>query len=311
MTNYLVTGGAGFIGSHIVQTLVRDGEDVRVLDNLSTGSRSNLAGIADKIDLVEGDIRSYHIVLEAMDGVDYVIHQAALPSVPRSVRDPITSADVNIMGTLTILHAARQAGVRRVVIASSSSVYGDNPALPKQEDMCPRPLSPYAVSKLSGEQYCQTFWRVYGLETVALRYFNVFGPRQNPDSQYAAVIPKFITAILAGDVLTVHGDGTQSRDFTYVDNVVRANLLACTAPDAPGGVFNVACGDRHSLLDLIDSLSQLCGKDAGCVHTPSRVGDVPHSQADITRARTVLGYEPAVSFSDGLRRTVDWFRETS
>ena len=236
MTNYLVTGGAGFIGSHIVQTLVRDGEDVRVLDNLSTGSRSNLAGIADKIDLVEGDIRSYHIALEAMDGVDYVIHQAALPSVPRSVRDPITSADVNIMGTLTILHAARQAGVRRVVIASSSSVYGDNPALPKQEDMCPRPLSPYAVSKLSGEQYCQTFWRVYGLETVALRYFNVFGPRQNPDSQYAAVIPKFITAILAGDVLTVHGDGTQSRDFTYVDNVVRANLL---------GVYRTGCARRR------------------------------------------------------------------
>lgn len=310
MTHYLVTGGAGFIGGHIVRTLADDGETVRVLDNLATGTRANVAVVADRIDFVEGDIRSYHTVVEAMQGVDYVLHQAALPSVPRSVRDPITSADVNVMGTLNVLYAAREAGVRRVVIASSSSVYGDNPALPKQEEMCPRPLSPYAVSKLSAEQFCQTFWRIYGLETVALRYFNVFGPRQNPDSQYAAVIPKFVVALLAGEPLTVHGDGTQSRDFTYVDNVVQANLRACTAEGAPGRAFNVACGERYSLLDLIGELEAISGRTAHVVHTPSRVGDVPHSLADIRAAQEALGYAPDVDFASGLRRTVEWFVET-
>lgn len=307
MTRYLVTGGAGFIGSHLVEALTESGRELRVLDNLATGSRENIDAFVGGSDFIEGDIRSYHVVREAMADVDYVLHQAALPSVPRSIRDPITSTDVNVMGTLNILHAAREAGVRRVVIASSSSVYGDNPALPKKEDMCPRPLSPYAVSKLAAEQYCQTFWRVYGLETVALRYFNVFGPRQSPYSQYAAVIPKFISALLAGEPLTVHGDGTQSRDFTYVANVVQANLLACEAPDAAGHVFNVARGDRHTLLDLIAVLESISGKRAEIVHTPSRPGDVPHSQADIASASKLLGYDPAVEFADGLKRTFDWY----
>ena len=309
MTRYLVTGGAGFIGSHLVEALIRAGEEVRVLDNFSTGRAENLGGLRQSMELVEGDIRSYHLVLEAMRGVDFVLHQAALPSVPRSVRDPITSADVNIIGTINVLHAAKEAGVTRVVAASSSSVYGDNPSLPKREDMCPRPLSPYAVSKLAGEQYCQTFWHIYGLETVAIRYFNVFGPRQNPGSQYAAVIPRFITALLHDEALTMHGDGTQSRDFTYVENVVRANLLACTAPDAPGQVFNVACGERHSLLDLVDELAAVCGRRADVVHTASRAGDVQHSQADITLARTVMGYEPVMGFAEGLQRTVDWYTD--
>lgn len=308
MTKYLVTGGAGFIGSHIVDALVGNGEEVRVLDNLSTGSKENLAGIENRIDFVQGDIRSYHLVTEAVHGVKYVIHQAALPSVPRSVRDPITTAEVNIMGTLNVLYAAKEAGVRRVIFASSSSVYGDNPALPKQEDMLPMPLSPYAVSKLSGEQNCQVFWRVYGLETICLRYFNVFGPRQNPESQYAAVIPKFITSMIARQPVTVHGDGRQSRDFTYVQNVVQANLLACSAPEAAGRVLNIACGKRYSLLELIAELSTLCGVEPDAMHTPPRIGDVPHSQADISCARAVLGYEPDVAFTQGLKRTVDWYR---
>lgn len=306
MTRYLVTGGAGFIGSHLVEALARSGEEVRVFDNLSTGDRKNLRGLEDRIDFIEGDIRDYPAVLEAMTGVEFVLHQAALPSVPRSIRDPITSADVNIRGTLHVLQAAREADARRVVAASSSSVYGDNPALPKHEDMCPRPISPYAVSKLAGEQYCQSFWRVYGLETVALRYFNVFGPRQSPTSQYAAVIPKFIAALLSRQPLPVHGDGKQSRDFTYVENVVQANLLACTASDAPGRAFNVACGQRHTLLDLIEALSSVHDADVQVSHTAPRPGDVAHSLADISLARTILGYDPTVDFANGLRRTIEW-----
>jgi nucleoside-diphosphate-sugar epimerase len=307
MSLYLITGGAGFIGSNLVVELVNRGEQVRVLDNFSTGYHHNLAGLLDKIELVEGDIRAFHQVQAAVEGVDYVLHQAALPSVPRSIQDPITSNQVNVNGILNLLVAARDAGVKRLVHASSSSVYGDTPTLPKQEDMCPNPLSPYAVSKLTSEKYCQNFSSLYGFETVGLRYFNVFGPRQDPRSQYSAVIPKFITALLAGKTLTVHGDGSQSRDFSYIENVVNANLLACTAPGVGGQVFNIACGERYSLLDLIKSLSTLTGKEARVEHGPARAGDIPHSLADITRAREVLGYEPRVGFEEGLQRTIAWY----
>ncbi len=306
MTRYLVTGGAGFIGSHLVYTLLQQGHDVRVLDNLSTGKISNLQGILERVMFVEGDIRDVETVAATMDGVDYVLHQAALPSVPRSIRDPAASADVNITGTIRVLAAAKDAGVKRVVCASSSSVYGANPALPKREEMTPSPMSPYAVTKLSGEQFCQTFWLIHGLETVSLRYFNVFGPRQDPNSQYAAVIPKFAEALLDGRALTIHGDGTQSRDFTYIDNVVQANLHACNAPEAAGKVFNVACGERHTLLELIGELERACDVDAVLEFGPTRSGDVAHSLADISAARTALDYEPTVAFAEGVRRTVQW-----
>ncbi|NJN81992.1 MAG: SDR family oxidoreductase [Caldilineaceae bacterium] len=299
---YLVTGGAGFIGSNLVEALLARGERVRVLDNLSTGRAENLAAMLDQIEFIEGDIRSYHLVAEAVEGVDFVLHQAALPSVPRSVRDPITSNEVNVIGTLNVLDAARKAGVRRLVAASSSSVYGDNPALPKEECMELRPLSPYAVSKLATELHCQLFTRLYGFETVSLRYFNVFGPRQDPSSQYSAVIPRFISAMLADRPLTVHGDGSQSRDFSYIDNVVDANLRAALAPQAAGAVVNIACGERHSLLDLIDQLGQIIGREARIEHTNARVGDVPHSLADITLAGKLLGYEPQAPFATGLRK---------
>ncbi len=308
MTQYLITGGAGFIGSHIVRKLLQVGESVRVLDNFSTGSLDNISDTVLDVELVEGDIRSQETVQQAMTGVDYVLHQAALPSVPRSVRDPIASADVNIMGTLNVLAAARDAGVKRVVAASSSSVYGSNPVLPKRESMCPAPMSPYAITKLSAEQFCQTFWHVYGLETVALRYFNVFGPGQNPESQYAAVVPRFVNALLHGQPLTVHGDGTQSRDFTFIDNVVQANLLACTSANAPGQALNIACGQQYSLNQLVGELEQICDRQAVTEHTPSRTGDVPHSLADISKAREYLGYEPTVDFAEGLRRTVKWMQ---
>ncbi len=246
MSLYLVTGGAGFIGSNIVERLVRQGERVRVLDNLSTGKRENLVSWLDRLELIEGDIRDVETVHGAMAGVDYVLHQAALPSVPRSVADPLASHQVNATGTLNVLPAARDAGVKRLVYASSSSVYGDSPTLPKQEEMPTNPISPYAVSKLAGENYCRVFFRVYGLETVCLRYFNVFGPRQDPTSQYAAVIPRFITAMLDGRRPVIYGDGRQSRDFTYIENVVEANLLACQAKDVAGEVLNIACGESFS-----------------------------------------------------------------
>jgi UDP-N-acetylglucosamine/UDP-N-acetylgalactosamine 4-epimerase len=309
MAVYLITGGAGFIGSNLVAELVGRGERVRVLDNFATGQRPNLAALADKIEVIEGDIRSYHIVREAVDGVDFVLHQAALPSVPRSVRDPITTNEVNVLGTLNMLQAARDAGVKRLVYASSSSVYGDNPELPKREIMCPRPLSPYAISKLAGEQYCQTFWRLYGFETVCLRYFNVFGPRQDPTSQYAAVIPRFITALLNQTPLTIYGDGQQSRDFTFIANVVHANLLACTAPTVAGGVFNIACGERYTLLDLVAQLAAAIEQEPQIVHMQDRPGDVPHSQADINQAETWLGYKPLVELKQGVEQTVSWFRD--
>ncbi len=307
MPFYLVTGGAGFIGSNIVTHLVARGDQVRVLDNFSTGRRENLAAVAERIEVVEGDIRSYHLVQQAVAGVDFVLHQAALPSVPRSVRDPITSNEVNVLGTLNLLQAAREAGVRRLVYASSSSIYGSNAALPKHEAMCPAPLSPYAISKLAGEQYCRVFWQLYGFETVCLRYFNVFGPQQDPTSQYSAVIPRFITALLENRPLTVYGDGSQSRDFTYVANVVQCNLLACAAPQAPGQVFNVACGQRFSLLELVDHLAQITGRSPQVQYAAGRPGEVPHSLAAIERARDVLGYQPEFDFDKGLAETVNWY----
>lgn len=304
MAHYLVTGGAGFIGSHLVEALVQRGEQVRVLDNLLTGKAANLAGVEGQVECIEGDICDLAAVHAAMHGVEYVVHLAALPSVPRSVRDPLASHAINVTGTLHVLQAAREAGVKRVVLASSSSVYGANAELPKRESMCPQPLSPYAITKLAAEQYAQTYTRIYGLETVSLRYFNVFGPRQDPNSEYAAVIPRFIRALLADEPLVVHGDGQQSRDFTYVDNVVQANLLACGAPDVAGAVCNIACGQSTSLLELIEQAEEVTGKRPQIVFTEPRVGDVPHSRADINVAQRLLGYAPAVDLTTGLARTV-------
>lgn len=311
MAHYLVTGGGGFIGSNIVQTLLERGERVRVLDNFATGRQQNLADLANKIELIEGDIRDPQVAARAVAGVDYVLHQAALGSVPRSVQDPITSNDVNVNGTLNMLWAAKQAGVKRFVTASSSSVYGNTPQLPKEEAMSPNPISPYAVSKLACERYTMSFHAVYGLPTVALRYFNVFGPKQDPLSQYAAVIPRFITAIKKGEAPVVYGDGEQSRDFTFIENVVQANLLACTAPAAPGQFMNIACGDRYSLNTLLQLLAEIIGKDVRPIYQAERSGDVKHSLASIERAKKVLGFSPAVNFRDGLKRTVAWFLENS
>jgi len=307
--NYLVTGGAGFIGTNIVQELIRRGERVRVMDNFSTGKRENLSEFEGLVDLFEGDVRSYHIVREAVDGIDVVLHQAALPSVPRSIRDPITTNEVNVVGTLNVLQAARDAGVKRVVFASSSSVYGDNPELPKRETLMPSPLSPYAVSKLAGEQYCLAFSKIYKMETICLRYFNVFGPRQDPTSAYAAVFPRFITSAAAGQDLVIYGDGEQSRDFTFVANVVDANIRASVADCPPGTVVNIACGQTYSLNNLVKQLGTILGKEIKVRHDDPRPGDVKHSLASIERARQLLGYEPNVTMPQGLQRTVAWYLE--
>jgi nucleoside-diphosphate-sugar epimerase len=309
MTTYLVTGGAGFIGSHIVAELVRRGERVRVLDNFSTGRWENIAPWLDQIELLEGDLSDLPAVRQAVDGVNYVLHQGALPSVLRSIQDPLTSHAANATGTLNLLVAARDAGVQRVVYASSSSIYGDSPTLPRREDMLPAPKSPYAAAKLFGEHYCRAFSELFGLETVSLRYFNVFGPRQDPTSQYAAVIPLFITALLRSEPVTVHGDGLQSRDFTYVRNNVTANLLAATAPGVAGQVFNIACGKRYTLLELLDVLSDILGVSVEKVYTQSRPGDVKHSLADVSLAEAQLGYRVSVDFEEGLRQTVVWYRD--
>ncbi|HET7590134.1 MAG TPA: SDR family oxidoreductase [Solirubrobacterales bacterium] len=301
----LVTGGAGFIGSHLAHRLLADGNEVRVLDNFSTGNRANLTPLDGEVEIVEGDIQSYERVHNAVRDCEVVFHEAALPSVPRSIQDPLTSNAANVIGTLNLLLASRDSGVRRVVFASSSSIYGADPTLPKREDLAPQPISPYAVAKLASEGYCRSFSRVYALETVALRYFNVFGPRQDPLSQYAAVIPKFITALLEGRPPIVFGDGEQSRDFTYIDNVVDANLLAGSAEGVSGMTFNVACGERISLNRLLDDLREITGVDLQANYLDPRPGDVLHSLADISQAREQLGYEPAVSFGDGLRRTVE------
>jgi nucleoside-diphosphate-sugar epimerase len=305
----LVTGGGGFIGSNLVERLVREGARVRVLDNFATGRRENLLGSLDSIELVEGDIQSYERVHNAVRGCELVFHLAALPSVPRSIQDPLTSNASNVIGTLNVLLAARDEGVRRVVYASSSSVYGASAELPKREEMPTLPLAPYAVAKLAGEGYCRSFWEVYGLETVSLRFFNVFGPRQDPLSQYAAVIPRFITAFLDGESPVVFGDGEQSRDFTYVDNTVNANLAAAAAEGVGGEVFNIACGERITLNALIEEVRRLTGSDVEATYTEPRPGEVPHSLADVSRAREALGYEVAVDLRDGLSRTLAFHQE--
>lgn len=307
--NYLVTGGSGFIGSHLVEELVRRGHRVRVLDNFSTGKRDNLRDLSNEIELVEGDIRSYHIVREAVQGMDYVLHQGALPSVPRSINDPITTNEVNVGGTLNVLDAAKEAGVRRVVYASSSSIYGPDPELPVREEMAPRPVSPYAVAKLTGEQYCQVFSHVYGLETVALRYFNIFGPRQDPSSQYSAFIPKFVVGIMEGTPLTIDGNGEQAKDFTFVSNVVHANLLAAVAEGVSGEVFNVGCGMSTSVNEVVEHIRAAVGRSGTIHYGPPRRGDVPRSLADIGKARAMLGYDPQVLLPAGLERVALWFRK--
>jgi UDP-glucose 4-epimerase len=309
VTTTLVTGGGGFIGSHLLDRLLDLGHHVRALDNFSTGRRDNLRRTLAHIELIEGDLRDPDTVRRAAQGAEIVLHQGALPSVPRSVNDPRTTNAVNVEGTLNVLLAAREVGVRRVVVASSSSVYGDTPTLPKVETMPPTPRSPYAISKLAAEQYTCTFAPLYGLETVALRYFNVFGPRQDPTSQYSGVIALFCTAALQGRPYTLQGDGLQSRDFTYVENVVQANLLAASAPDVSGQAFNVACGERITLLDLIATLNQLVGRELPIEHSPARAGDVRHSLADIGKARNLLGYAPVVDVAEGLARTLAWYRE--
>jgi UDP-glucose 4-epimerase len=308
MSTTLVTGGGGFIGSHLVSRLLELGHQVRVLDNFSTGHRHNLRHVINDIELIEGDLRDPDTVRRAAQGAEVVLHQGALPSVPRSVNDPRTSNAVNVEGTLNVLLAARETGARRVVVASSSSVYGDTPTLPKVETMPPNPRSPYAISKLAAEQYTCVFAPLYGLETVALRYFNVFGPRQDPTSQYAGVIARFCTSALQGKPYTVQGDGLQSRDFTYIENVVQANLLAMDAPDVSGEAFNVACGERITLLDVIATLNRLIGQELPIEHSPARAGDVRHSLADISKAAKLLGYKPSVSAAEGLARTLEWYR---
>ena len=309
MARYLVTGGAGFIGSALVRELLRRGEAVRVVDNFLTGRRENLDEVRGQIELCEGDIADFPWLRGAFQGVDYVLHQAALASVPRSMEDPQTRNRVNIDGTLNVLLAARDAGVRRVVYAASSSAYGDTPTLPKHEAMPPDPLSPYAVTKFAGELYGKVFTNVYGLETVSLRYFNIFGPRQDPNSPYSGVLSRFITALLAGKRPAIYGDGEQSRDFTYVDNAVHACMLACTAPEAPGRVLNIGTGERWTLNRVLTVLQSITGTKLEATYEPSRAGDILHSQADVTLARQVLGYEPQVPFEDGLRKTVEWYRK--
>jgi len=311
MAKYLITGIAGFIGSSLARAVLAQCDEVRGIDNLSTGKRENLAEILRQIDFREADLLDLDAVGEACSGMDYVLHQAAIPSVPRSVRDPIGSNRANVDATVHLLVAARDAKVKRVVYAASSSAYGDTPTLPKSEDMPPNPISPYAVAKLASEYYMTSFYRCYGLETVRLRYFNIFGPRQDPTSPYSGVLSKFISQMLRGERPTIFGDGTQSRDFTYIDNAVQANLLACQAPAAEvaGQVFNVATGTRIDLNETFQLLKRLTGYTGDVAYGTTRDGDVKHSLADLTRAAKHLGYRPRVAFEEGLRRTVDWYRQ--
>lgn len=306
-SRFLVTGGAGFIGSNLAHDLLQRGHRVAVFDNFSTGRRENLADIERDVEIITGDLRDFDAVSRAASGRDFILHQGALPSVPRSVNDPVATNEVNVTGTLHVLLAARDAGVRRVVVASSSSVYGDTPVLPKVETMPVLPMSPYAVSKLATEKYAAAFHRVYGLETVALRYFNVFGPRQDPTSQYSAVIPRFITAVSRGASPVIYGDGLQSRDFTFVANVMEANVLACQAENVAGEFFNVACGRSFTLLDVLQTISEIMGKSVAPRHEPARPGDVRHSLADVSRIRAAMGYEGSADFRQGLKRTVEHF----
>ena len=310
MAKYLITGAAGFIGSSLAHALVERGEQVRGIDNLSTGRRENLDGIRERIDFRESDLLDLTVMRSACEGMDYILHEAAIPSVPRSVKDPISSNQANVDGTLNLLVAARDAKVKRVVYASSSSLYGDTPTLPKHEGMAPNPISPYAVSKLTGEYYMKSFYRVYGLETVSLRYFNVFGPRQDPTSQYSGVLAIFITRMLQDKPSTIYGDGEQSRDFTYIANVISANLLACSAPAAEvaGKVFNAATSTRITLNQTYQLLQKLTGHAGAPQYGPEREGDIKHSLADISLAQSHLGYKPLVEFEEGLKRTVEWYR---
>jgi len=309
MEKYLVTGGAGFIGSNICRRLVAERCSVRVVDNLLTGKRSNLAPIMDKIDFIEADMGEPEVARRAMRDIDVVLHEGALPSVPRSVDDPAGTHRHCVDATFTLLMAARDAAVKRFVYAASSSAYGDTPTLPKVETMTPAPLSPYAVGKLVGEYYCSVFSSVFGLETISLRYFNVFGPHQDPASQYAAAIPAFVTAILQDRRPTVYGDGEQSRDFTYIDNVVEANLLAARARKTHGEVVNVACGEAVTVNAIIEAINDLLGKHIRPIYEPSRPGDVKHSLADITAARNLIGFNPIVLFREGLEKSIDWYRD--
>jgi UDP-glucose 4-epimerase len=308
MASYVVTGGAGFIGSHLADALLERGESVRVVDSFITGKRENLEALSGSVELVEGDLADPEVARQAVAGADFVLHQAAIPSVPRSVADPLTSHRANVDATLQLLLAARDSGVKRIVYAGSSSAYGDAPTLPKREDMPGAPLSPYALQKLIGEQYMRMFTQLYGLETVTIRYFNVFGPRQDPSSPYSGVIALFATALLAGKPVTIVGDGEQTRDFTYVSNIVDGVLRAVTAPEASGEVINVATARQISINELATTLGAVIGTSLPPVHADERVGDVRHSLADISKARELLGYEPEVDLEEGLRRTVDWYR---
>jgi len=312
MAKYLVTGAAGFIGSSLVRALLDRGEQVRGLDNFATGKRENLTEVLDRMDFREVDILDLEATRQACEGVDFVLHQAAIPSVPKSVLDPVGSNRANVDGTVNVLVAARDAKVKRVVYAASSSAYGDTPTLPKREAMNPNPISPYAVAKLAGEYYMASFYRCYGLETVSLRYFNIFGPRQDPSSPYSGVMAKFTTLMLRGEQPTIFGDGETSRDFTHIDNAVSANLLACSAPaECAGRVFNCATGRRITLNETFQALKPLTGYAGTVKHGPDRAGDVKHSLADITLAQKHLGYKVLVNFEEGLRRTVEWYKSTS
>ena len=308
MDKFLVTGGAGFIGSNICIKLVSQGCFVRVIDNLLTGKKSNLAGIADKIEFIEADMGNADAARAAMKGIDVVLHEGALPSVPRSVDDPAATHRHCVDATFTLLMAARDAKIKRFVYAASSSAYGDTPILPKVETMPVNPLSPYAAAKLMCEYYCSVFYKVFGLETISLRYFNVFGPNQDPTSQYAAAIPAFVTSILKDTPPTIYGDGEQSRDFTYVDNVVEANLLAARAKQTKGEVINIACGEAITVNAIIDMINKIVGKNVKPTYVPSRKGDVKHSLADITLAKKLIGFKPVISFKDGLKKAIEWYR---
>src|SRR3989338_680675 len=306
---FLVTGGVGFIGSHIVDALISNGDKVRVIDNFSSGRRENLAGVIDKIELIEGDIRDKGLINKAMAGIDYVLHQAALRSVPKSLEDPELYNDVNINGTLNILNASKRAKVKREVFASSSSIYGERNELPEKEDMYPMLISPYALTKLAGEYYCRIFSEIYGMEAVSLRYFNVFGPRQSLENEYAVVIPKFITCMLKNEQPPVHGDGKQTRHFTFVENVVQANIKAAAFPGVKCEVLNIACGKSYSVLDIIKYVNKILGKKIEPKFTPPRQGDIKDTLADISKAKRLIGYEPKIWFEEGLRRTVKHFSE--
>lgn len=308
MAKCLVTGGAGFIGSHLIDELLAQGHDVRTVDNFSTGDRRNLLHISQDVDIVEGDLRSFERAADAVSSCDVVFHLAALPSVPRSVQDPLTSSAVNVTGTLNILLAARNADVKRVVYASSSSIYGSISEEVKREDLPIAPLSPYGVAKYAGEAYCSSFFKVYGLETVSLRYFNVFGPRQSPLSQYAAVIPNFFVSAMLGEPPTIHGDGDQARDFTFVASAVQANMLAAFTDEAAGQVFNVACGDKTSINQLAEAIAEIAGTSHEPIHVDARAGDIRVSVANIEKARSMLGYEPTVGLREGLERTYEYLR---